>query len=235
MNTLYIAFHCVFFPALLLSINSFIAYSTVFLSFIVGSFTLYYSICLYRKIPGVVQVGPFILGVVLVFLGSAIDMMVTVICSPDLIEEGNPVLVALLNNNFSLQSVYLFTLSYQLLKVTITLFLWSSFLKAYARILKLIPQKNFFTTTRWLLGAGKMSWSDFFLSKNIQYELLVPSLIFVVSMSNIFHWYVALEWLEFVPYIASTAVWACIIGFISFFILVVITHVKLKNVNNKFI
>jgi hypothetical protein len=229
----YLALNFLFFPALIFQINEIALCITVCFSFILGVITLYYSILLYNTIEGKVPLVGLFLGIIFVAGGSFSDMAVTAWCSPDLSEEGNPVLVALLNHDFSLGSIYLFTLFYQMLKVSIYLFLWASFLKAYPKMLKMIPYVNIFTTFRWLLGGAKMGFSDFLLSKNIQFDFLVPSLSFIIFSTNILHWYYVLEWLKWIPHGSDTTILALGTILVSLFFLLMVTHYQVKRDSQK--
>lgn len=232
----YIALQCTLLPVIFFPLNKTIIYLSIFSVFFMGAFTLYYSIRLHKNIPSQVPLLGLLVGIIFVLGGSIFDMTTTIICSPDLSEEGNPILVTLLDNNFSLSFIYLFTLFYQILKVSITLYLWTAFLKIYPTLLNLIPYKNFFTTGRWLMGAGKMSLSDFLQSKNIQFEFLVPSFIFIIFMSNFIHWYAGLEWLQIIPYGPDTLILATWTILFSVLILAGVTHLKLKQIHkNKMI
>ena len=152
-------------PAILFTLSEFMAYVTVLCMLMLAGVTLYYSIRLYHVIPGIVPLLALCGGIVLAVGGSIADMLATVLCSPDLSKEGNPIILTLLSNNCSIWFIYLVTLFYQILKVSITLYLWASFLKIYPSMVKSIPYVNFFTTLKWLMGAGKMSFSEFLLNK----------------------------------------------------------------------
>lgn len=215
---------------------------SVVLAIILACIVLYKAIILFKKTPGSTPLLALFFGGFLVAGGSFIDMTVTFIFSPDLSEEGNPVILCLLNNNASLWFIYLFTLLYQTLKVSINLYLWACFLKTYPNIIKTIPYLNFFTTIRWLMGCGKASLLDCFLGRNLQYHYLMSSVIFIIVMSCFSHWYAAMEWLKIIPIIPSTTTLVSCIVFIALSILSLITHFKLRlnhqyyisnNLNNK--
>ena len=224
----YIALECVLLSFILLPVKGMMVYISVFLVLFLAGMVLYRSMYLYKAIPGIGSLPLLFLGVVFVLGGSAFDITATVTFSPDLSEEGNPVVVALLNNNCSIAFIYLFMLFYQILKVSINLYLWACFLKTYPNILKSIPCVNFFTTIKWLMGFGKMTLSDFLLSKNVQFYFLFSSLSFITLMLYSFRWYVALEWLGVVPY---PNIMMCILGiiFFSFLTLALVTHFKIKQ------
>ncbi len=227
----YILLECTLMPVMFLPVNSAIIHLSIFSAFVIGGFTLYHAIRLYKAMPGHLPLFGLFTGIIFVLGGSIFDMTTTIICSPDLSEEGNPLLVALLNHNFPLYFIYLFTLFYQMLKVSINLYLWSAFLKGYPMILNSIPYKNFFITIQWLIGAGKMNFSDFLLSKNIQFEFLVPCLCFIIFSSNFIHWYAGLEWLKIIPYGPDTIILAFWIILFSVLILAWMTHFKLKRIH----
>ena len=176
----YIALECVLLSFILLPVKGMMVYISVFLVLFLAGMVLYRSMYLYKAIPGIGSLPLLFLGVVFVLGGSAFDITATVTFSPDLSEEGNPVVVALLNNNCSIAFIYLFMLFYQILKVSINLYLWACFLKTYPKLLNTMPYLNFFTTIRWLMGCGKISLLDFLLGRNLQYYYLMPSFIFII-------------------------------------------------------
>lgn len=220
-------------PIMLFSLSKEIIYFTFFLEFIVAIIILYYLKLVYKIIPGKISFYAVLAGMVISVGGSILDMAVTVIYSPDLSEEGNPVIVALLNSQFSLKSIYISMLCYQILKVSISLYCWFNFLKIYPKILKKIPYVNFYTTLKWLFGAQKMSFLDTVIGRNIDYNFLIAGMFFIIFSMNIIHWYAALEWLEIIPIMFSTLTLAVAIIAISLLILGSLTHIQIKNRHKK--
>lgn len=215
-------------PALLFPKQCLIVYisamATVFFSVVL----LYKSVILFKKLPGLVSLPSLFFGVFLIAGGSILDMSVTVILSPDLSEEGNPAVLLLLSHNAPLWFIYLLMLFYQILSSTIHIFLFACFLKTYPTIIKTIPYSNFFNTIRWIMGCGKTSFLDFLLFRNVEYDYLMPSLIFITVMSNFTHWYAAMEWLKIIPTVVSSGMLASCAILISFLTVVLITHFMLR-------
>lgn len=216
-------------PIMLFSLSKEIIYCIFFLELIVSIFVLYYLNLLYKIIPGKNSFYTILAGIILSLGGSILDMTVTVIYSPDLSEEGNPVIVALLNSAFSLKSIYISMLCYQILKVSISLYCWFNFLKIYPKILKAIPYVNFYTTLKWLFGAQKMSFLDAVLGRKIDYKFLMTAMFFIIFSMNIIHWYAAMEWLGIIPIVFSIAELVIIIASVLIFSYAIFSHIQIKN------
>ncbi len=229
----YIIFEILLFSAMFFPINKMMMCITICIDFILGFVVLYYTNMLHKSIAEKISIYGVWAGIIFIFGGGALDIAVTAIYSPDLSEEGNPVLVALLNNHFSLNSIYFFTLCYQLLKTTIFVSLWMIFLKTYPKMLQSIPYINFYTTLKWLLGAQKMRFLDLLLGRKINFDYFVPTLSFIVVACNFIHWYAAMEWLGIIPVLCSTMTLASAIMFISLFTLTFFTHIKIKSEHQK--
>lgn len=225
----YIASTAAFLPVIFFPKQKLLAVSSIIFGLILTGILLYQSVLLFKKTPGKNSLSPVILGALLIAGGSFFDLAVTVLFSPDLSEEANPVVISLLYHDISLWIIYFFMLFYQVLEISIDLFLWACFLKTYPNILKSIPYVNFFTTIKCLLGCGKMTRLDFLLGRNIQYSYLVPFWIFIIIMGSFIHWYAVMEWLKIIPVILSTSILSVITLTISALSLLLISHFKIKN------
>lgn len=225
----YIALELLLVPIMLFPMSNAMISFIIVIDFFLGFIVLYYANMFNKKLAEKVSFYGLLTGVIFIFGGSALDMAVTVIYSPDLSLEGNPVLVTLLNNQFSLNTIYFFTLCYQLLKTTISFYLWIIFLKTYHKILKSIPYINFYTTIKWLLGAQRMRFLDLLLGRNIDFYFFIPTLFFVIVACNAAHWYAAMEWLGFIPIVFSSLTLAFVTISTSLLMLALISHIKIKN------
>ena len=236
LNNLYKKIYFWYFSSILILIPGFLLQKQALMFFIHSVFTLFFTglvlyklVALFKKVPGSISVPYLGLAFVVVAGGSILDMFVTVICSPDLSEEGNIAVRLLLSHHAPLWFVYLIGLFYQILHVSIDVLLFSCFLKTYPSVLKTIPYLNFFTTVKWLMGCGKVKFVDLLLGRNLQYQYLMPSLIFMVGMNNLTHFYAVMEWLNIIPTGDSFLVVSCCGIFISLLTLALMTHFKLRN------
>ena len=150
----------------------------------------------------------------------------TVFHSPDLSEEGNPIALMLFDLDVPLWGIYLILFFIQVCMIGSTLMLWASFLKNYSTIIKTIPYKNLFTTCKWLLGCGQMSFLDFMLNRNLNYFFFISTGTCLIVLCTVNRWYFAMEWLHLVP--LSRTIPTVIIGILSVFFLIK-THKKIKE------
>ncbi len=172
-------------------------------------------------------------GTFVVLGGATIDMFVTALCSPDLAREGNYMVLMLFEMNAPLWFIYLFLVLLEVIMSILIVSLWVCFLKSYSNMLYRIPYKNLTTTFKWVLGAGKMNILDFFLLRNFDPYFTISLAAVVAVALQVLHWYVALEWLEFVPISTDFRVSVLLsILFITIMTLVFWTHTKLKKSNS---
>lgn len=191
-------------------------------------FVFYHSLVLFKSLPGVVLRRDLLIGFFIVLGGALFDIIVTVYCSPNLSEEGNPIFLTLVDLNVPLWGIYLILFFSQVFMVGFTLILWASFLKVYPRIISTIPYKNLFTTCKWLLGCGQMSFLDFILNRKLNYCFFISFCTFLMVLCHLNRWYFAMEWLELVPFSRTIpAITICIT--LVFFLIK--THKKIKALN----
>lgn len=193
-------------------------------------YILYYSLILYRSLPNRVPSIPFWMGTFLVAGGSIADMFITVLYSPDLVREGNYMVLMLLDMNATLWFIYLYMLFIQIIFTILALSLWACFLKTYPNRLHRIPYKNLRTTFKWCIGAGEGGMLNWFLLKKVDpyFSLSLMSVMLVVM--QFFHWYAVLEWIEIIPISNSSRSVALIsVACISTLIFITFTHFKLKQ------
>lgn len=190
-------------------------------------FASYHSLILFRSLSGVVPIrgSGLLMGTFIILGGALFDIIVTVCCSPDLSEEGNPIALILFDLNVPLWGIYLTLFFCQVFIVGVTLILWASFLKVYPRIINTIPYKSLFTTCKWLFGCGQMSFLDFILNRKLNYCFFISSCTFLMVLCHLNRWYFAMEWLELVPF--SRTIPGIIISITALFFLIR-THIKIE-------
>lgn len=155
------------------------------------------------------QVEPAVLGrsgwLGLAFLagGAIFDVGVTLICSPDLVFEGNPYVRILLDTQHSLPFVYLHLLTTQAGFMTLFCCVWLAFLRhreilqgsivaaqphGWAEFLKAATGGAHLNWRQWLLPV-RPSEVPFF------YHSMWLTAVSVVFGITVFRWYAGLEWL----------------------------------------
>lgn len=187
---------------------------------------------LLRTLPGRVPSIALCSGMALVIGSSIIDMAVTVMYSPDLSREGNPIVLMLFDLQAPLWFVYLFELMFNILFMTLVLVLWACFLKSYPKMLETIPYKNFITTFRWIMGAGNISLLDWFLCRKVDFYHMISLVTLMLVMGYFLRLYAALEWLSIIPIsIIFPKVAMLSIFSLSTLLFIAFTHFNLKKRN----
>lgn len=180
------------------------------------------------NLPNRAPLNLFLLGFFLFVGGAIVDIGSTFICSPDLKEEGNFLLLMLLSKNFSLNFIYTFTILFNIFEGIIYLTLWGAFLKAYPTLVKAIPYSDIFTTFRWLLGIGKMKgWYEILFNSKTDLSFLMSFLTFCWMMKITYRFYMALMWFDKVPFsytIVPLSIFITAVLGLTFF-----THYKVKK------
>jgi hypothetical protein len=149
-------------------------------------------------LPEKLPMPAFLLGGFIVVGGASFDIINTIIQTPDLSFEGNPVARLFFDNNFSVLFVYVLGFLGQSLIILFALLLWAVFLKTYPILLREIknnPPKSFICT---MLGGPNASYFDLFLGK-VEPLYTVPAVGPLLVGSFLYRWYLGLEWLELVP------------------------------------
>jgi len=173
---------------------------SVFLILFNSIYILYYSLKLFRLLSIPTKKYPFLIGTFVILGGALIDIVVTIIYSPDLKEEGNPIILTLLNLDWPLWSIYLFCALLQIVILSYTLILWANFIKMYPSMIRSIPYKNLFTTYKWLSGAGQQkNFLDVLLNRKFDYTFFMFTIMFLLVLMHINRWYFAMEWIKLVP------------------------------------
>ncbi len=147
---------------------------------------------------------PLLAGWAIVLGGAACDIYATVTHSPDLAQEGNPVIRGLLDNGVSLERVYLFGAILQVLFVGLTMVLWLGLLRHRHTLAATLPPRGsvlaYFkagtggrelTYRQWLcpLAYSELPWA---------YHYAWWTGVAFVGFSA-YRFYLALEWYRVVP------------------------------------
>lgn len=162
-------------------------------------FVFYHSLIAFKTSEQKFSIAYFLLGALIIVGGTLFDIMVTLSYSPDLKLEANPIVLTLLRLNLPFWAIYLISGLHQVCIVGSIILLWGVFLKNYSQIVKTIPYKNLFTTFKWLLGCGQMTFSDFMLNRNTNHYFGMLFFILTIVIAQLARWYFAMDWLEWVP------------------------------------
>tara|TARA_R110002110_G_scaffold271566_3_gene487101 strand:- start:130517 stop:131281 length:765 start_codon:yes stop_codon:yes gene_type:complete len=149
---------------------------------------------LHSKLP----IKTFLLGSFIAVGGSTFDIVNTIIQTPDLSFEANPIARLFLDNQFSLLFVYIIGALGQTLVVLFTLLLWMIFLKTYPLLLSELQNKPPRSLICTLLGGPKASYVDLLVGK-IEPIYAITAVAPLLIGSFLYRWYLGLEWLELVP------------------------------------
>ena len=96
---------------------------------LIFSYMSYHVLVLLRSLPGKMPLLLFLAGTFFTVGGSIVDMVSTVMCSPDLDREANYMVLMLLDSHVSLWLIYLFMFCFQILMSIMIIGLWGCFLR----------------------------------------------------------------------------------------------------------
>jgi len=174
---------------------------------------------LYNILPEKLPAKSFLLGGLVVVGGTTFDIVNTIIQTPDLSFEGNPVARLFLDNHFSVSFIYTLGAFGQSLVVLFTLLLWAVFLKTYPFLLSEMqnnPPKSLICT---ILGGAQASYIDLLIGR-IEPIYTVTAVVPLLVGSFFYRWYLGLEWLGLVPIsrvlVPSLAVFFSLVAYLYF-------------------
>ncbi len=168
------------------------------------------AISLWRSGSGPLAKALFMAGVAIVIGGAAFDMIVTVIKTPTLEREANPIARALLDGGHSLAFVYVYSLVAQALGVLIQLFLWAAFLRHWKTVVFMAnasSPRSGLDFAKAVTGGARLSWRQYIIPPKFSelpeaYSFTIALAFFLPGIS-LYRWYLGLVWLGAVPH-AST-------------------------------
>jgi hypothetical protein len=182
---------------------------------------LFLAICL--DLQGTKHVSDLALvgGIAFIVSGIVFDVTATVVHSPDLEREGNPVARVLLDSRHQLKIVYIYGLTGQTLIGLILCTWWAAFLAHQQvwlnRVMALEP-RSFLDFLRYAIGGGELTWRQILFALDLPslYRtcyywswIIGPSLILSMTAAR---FYVGLKWFELVPDFSPYWVWlGCLI------------------------
>jgi len=151
----------------------------------------------------------FIAGAVFVGGGAAFDVIATLLHSPDLSNEANPVARFLLDSGHSVTFVLVYGALCQTLLTIGSIFLWGALLSQRVTIVDSVRDSSptFPKFMKAILGGANKSWKQIFFPRLFRYHgdrsaryfytLWVLAALLVGGAG--FRWYLGLEWFGFSP------------------------------------
>ena len=147
---------------------------------------------------------PFLSGALFLAGGAAFDGIVTLVKSPTLTREANPIARSLLDSGFSPNLVILHGVISQIAFVAFVCILWAAFLKHKEIFIALVNSKNeksrlgFFKAA---FGGAHLSWRQFLVPYNFSEFPTSYYMVWLVPVcfigGGLYRWYAGLNWLGF--------------------------------------
>lgn len=164
---------------------------------------IYLATVLYRIGPSPLPKAPFAGGMVLYVGGVLFDAFATLLKTPDLFYEGNPVARGLLDSGFSHKFVIAYGVLTQALLAFFVCVLWGAFLKHKGTFIAQAKDKSKHSFAKFLKaawGGADLSWRQLLFPIKIS-ELpkayyLTWSLAPFLIIGGLYRWYLGLEWIK---------------------------------------
>lgn len=194
---------CVFFMSRLADLRVPAAYLVPLL----GCVALWFAVAIYRSAVESLPVGLFFLGLIVVAGGAAFDVFATLVHSPTLKRESNPIARALLDSGHPLQFIYLYGFVSQILYVSVVLALWAAFLRHRKTFIQLVLSthpKSLWEFYKTAGGGNHLSWRQFFFPLTLSelpnaYYALWTYVAITLVCGGLYRWWLGLEWFGLVP------------------------------------
>lgn len=217
--------------------------SRVFIAFLVPIFLIYgiaLAALIYQVPDTPLSIVSFLIGSLFVAGGAAFDGIATLIKSPTLSREGNPIARSLLDSGFSANFVTLYGIASQIALVIFICAWWAAFLKHKETLVALAKSKNEqsrFGFLKAAMGGAHLSWRQFFLPFKFSELPTSYYLVWILPVcfvwGSLYRWYLGFNWLGFVSLplllVASISV---VIPFIGYTIWLWNEHSK-QSLNTK--
>jgi hypothetical protein len=150
---------------------------------------------MYRIAPSPLPIMPFVIGLIIAAGGAALDGISTVINTPTLVLEINPVARSLVDSGYSLNFVMIYGIVFQVAFVVFVCVLWAAFLKhkeTYIALVSNNSEKSYLGFIKAAMGGAHLSWRQFFLPLKI--DELPTTYYFVWILPICFIWASLLRW-----------------------------------------
>jgi len=183
-------------------------------------------IMIYRKAIDPLPITPFVLGFLFMAGGAALDGIATLVNSPTLDREGNPISRVLLDSGHSVSFVIAYGILAQVLWVILICILWAAFLKHKNAYLALVKEKN--ARSGWdfikaALGGAHLSWRQFLLPLKIKefptsyyWFWMFPVLFVGISLHR---WYLGFVWMGMINFSSfGVALISSVLAFVAYLV-----------------
>ncbi|MCI0399600.1 MAG: hypothetical protein L0332_28135 [Chloroflexi bacterium] len=165
------------------------------------------AVLILRKGVHPVPTGLFALGSLFVIGGAALDGVATLLKTPNLASEANPIARALLDSGHSLTFVLAYGLLAQAGWLIFICTLWAAFLRHQATLLLLARSKQVRSGLEFIkaaTGGAHLSWRQYLLPLKraelpTSYYVLWP-LTAVLVGGSLYRWYLGFTWLELISW-----------------------------------
>jgi len=171
-------------------------------------------LCLARKGTSDVPVVWTVAGLGFIIGGAVFDMAATVVHSPALERETNPVARALLDSGHQIRFIYCYSIASQALVLASVSVIWISLLRHRKSIVDPLKGTNSIPALlKAATGGANLTWRQWLIPLKLSempswYHLFWALVVMVVAgMSH--RWYLALKWFRLVPSVPN---WAVIAG-----------------------
>lgn len=155
---------------------------------------------------------PFLVGTVFVAGGAALDGIATLIKTPTLAQEANPIARALLDSGQPTGLVIAYGVVTQILLVLLTCTLWAAFLRHRKVLIESARSKSPKSSADFVkaaFGAAHLSWRQYFLPLKFSelptaYHTAWAMTVLLVG-GSLYRWHLGLSWLNIVRWTAVAA------------------------------
>lgn len=157
---------------------------------------------MYRAIDSPLPTIPFLSGLLFVAGGAAFDGTATLVKSPALTLEANPVARSLLDLGFSVNLVIFYGIVSQIAFVVFVCIMWAAFLKhkdTFLALVKCRKEQSGLGFIKAAMGGANLSWRQFFIPFSISefptsyYIVWLLPVLFVGE--SLYRWYLGFNWL----------------------------------------
>jgi hypothetical protein len=194
---------------------------------LVGLYSIYLTVRIYRAGTGKVPIIPLVIGVLLILAGIGTDVIATVIKTPSLSREFNPIARDLLSFGYSVEFVYAYGAIGQSVMVSLACLMWATFLRHRKTITAIAWQLGaktaieFINATVYRKVTSKVLWMHS-LSEYRRYDKwyhAVQPIFLATVVTSIARLYLGLEWLGLVPHARRNVLWviACIVTLLMYY------------------
>jgi hypothetical protein len=197
MVLILVVFYTLYLPALRVPM--------AFLVPIILMYGIVLAIRIYQALDTSLPMIPFLSGALFLAGGAAFDGIATLVKSPTLTREANPIARSLLDSSFPVSLVTLYGIISQLALVTFVCILWAAFLKHKDTFIALANSKNETSRSAFFkaaFGGAHLSWRQFLVPYKFSefptsyYMLWLVPVGFVGG--GLYRWYLGFNWLGFI-------------------------------------